>query len=157
MAVAVTPNPSEPRAPKKPDQPLGLYAARAVGARAMVRLMAESGLDDMPDVISEIEGRSEGAMRALIRSLPDGTYTAEGLADLHPDPPIKLAVHVTIAGDGPALPPLRELAAALGLGERVTFAGTVTGSALRDLYARSHLAVSSLGLHRIGLASASVV
>jgi glycosyltransferase involved in cell wall biosynthesis len=66
-------------------------------------------------------------------------------------------VHVTIVGDGPALPPLRDLAAALDLGSRVTFAGTVTGPALRDLYSRSHLAVSSLGLHRIGLARASVL
>jgi glycosyltransferase involved in cell wall biosynthesis len=66
-------------------------------------------------------------------------------------------IHVTIVGDGPALPPLRELATSLELGERVTFAGTVTGPALRDLYARSHLAVSSLGLHRIGLARASVL
>jgi glycosyltransferase involved in cell wall biosynthesis len=66
-------------------------------------------------------------------------------------------VHLTIVGDGPALPPLRELAATLNLGGRVTFAGTVTGAPLRDLYARSHLAVSSLGLHRIGLTSASVL
>ncbi len=66
-------------------------------------------------------------------------------------------IHVTIAGEGPALPPLRALAAAPGLAGRVTFAGTVTGPALRDLYARAHLAASSLGLHRIGLAQASVL
>lgn len=71
------------------------------------------------------------------------------------DPPF--AIHVTIAGDGPALPQLRELSASLGLGEQVTFAGIVTGTALRELYARSHLAVSSLGLHRIGLTRASVL
>jgi glycosyltransferase involved in cell wall biosynthesis len=66
-------------------------------------------------------------------------------------------IHVTIVGDGPALPPLRELSSTLGLNDRVTFTGTVTGPALRDLYARSHLAVSSLGLHRIGLTHASVL
>jgi glycosyltransferase involved in cell wall biosynthesis len=66
-------------------------------------------------------------------------------------------IRVTIVGDGPAMPPLRELAAELSLGERVVFAGTVTGPALRELYARSHLAVSSLGLHRIGLTTASVL
>ena len=66
-------------------------------------------------------------------------------------------VHVTIVGDGPALPPLRDLSGSLDLAERITFAGVVTGPALRDLYSRSHLAVSSLGLHRIGLKSASVL
>lgn len=66
-------------------------------------------------------------------------------------------LHVTIVGDGPALSSLRELAQALDLQQRVTFAGTVTGPALHDLYARSHLAAGSLGLHRIGLTSASVL
>jgi glycosyltransferase involved in cell wall biosynthesis len=66
-------------------------------------------------------------------------------------------VHLTIVGQGPALDGLRALSASLGLDDRVVFAGTVTGAALRDLYAKSHLAVSSLGLHRIGLSSASVL
>lgn len=66
-------------------------------------------------------------------------------------------IHVTIVGDGPSSAPLRELSSALGLGERVVFAGTVTGAGLHDLYSTSHLAVSSLGLHRIGLATASVL
>jgi glycosyltransferase involved in cell wall biosynthesis len=66
-------------------------------------------------------------------------------------------IHVTIAGDGPALPQLRELAAALNQQSRVIFTGNVTGPSLRDLYASSHLAISSLGLHRIGLARASVL
>lgn len=66
-------------------------------------------------------------------------------------------LHVTIVGDGPALPPLKDLCTSLGLSDRVTFSGTVTGQALHDLYASSHLAVSSLGLHRIGLTSASVL
>ena len=66
-------------------------------------------------------------------------------------------VHLTIAGQGPALEGLRALSASLGLDDRVVFAGTVTGAPLRDLYATSHLAVSSLGLHRIGLSSASVL
>lgn len=66
-------------------------------------------------------------------------------------------VHLTIVGEGPALDGVRVLAASLGLGDRVVFAGTVTGAPLLDLYAKSHLAVSSLGLHRIGLSSASVL
>lgn len=66
-------------------------------------------------------------------------------------------VHVTIVGDGPALAPLREMSASHDLAGRVTFAGTVTGRALGELYAQSHLAVSSIGLHRIGLTRASVL
>jgi glycosyltransferase involved in cell wall biosynthesis len=62
---------------------------------------------------------------------------------------------VTIAGDGPDLGALRELAATLRLQEHVTFAGTVTGEPLRVLYESSHLAVSTLGLHRKGLSRAS--
>lgn len=66
-------------------------------------------------------------------------------------------LHVTIVGDGPALPPLKELSTSLRLNDAVTFAGTVTGQPLRDLYESSHIAISSLGLHRIGLTSASVL
>lgn len=66
-------------------------------------------------------------------------------------------VQLTIVGQGPALDRLRELSVSLGLNDRVVFAGTVTGAPLRELYAKSHLAVSSLGLHRIGLSSASVL
>lgn len=66
-------------------------------------------------------------------------------------------LHLTIVGDGPSLPPLRDLVSALGLAGHVTLAGTVTGEPLRSLYESSHLAVSSLGLHRIGLSRASVL
>ena len=66
-------------------------------------------------------------------------------------------VHLTLVGQGPALDGLRALSASLGLNDRVVFCGTVTGAPLRDLYAQSHLAVSSLGLHRIGLSTASVL
>jgi glycosyltransferase involved in cell wall biosynthesis len=66
-------------------------------------------------------------------------------------------VHLMVVGEGPALEELRALSASLGLQDRVTFTGIVTGAALRDLYEQSHLAISSLGLHRIGLSTASVL
>lgn len=66
-------------------------------------------------------------------------------------------VILTVVGDGPALPSLRQLAVSLDLSEHVTFVGQVNGPALRVLYESAHLAVSSLGLHRIGLESASVL
>jgi glycosyltransferase involved in cell wall biosynthesis len=66
-------------------------------------------------------------------------------------------VHLTIAGDGPELGSVRQLTESIGLSQKVTFAGNVTGPALMELYESSHLAVSSLGLHRIGLRRASVL
>ena len=45
-------------------------------------------------------------------------------------------VHVTIVGDGPSLPHLRELVASLRLSDHVTFAGIVTGDALRVFTSR---------------------
>ena len=83
----------------------------------------------------------------LLRAMADLSQRADRAFD----------VHLTVVGQGPALESLRALAASLGLDGRVVFAGTLTGAPLRDLYAQSHLAVSSLGLHRIGLSTASVL
>jgi glycosyltransferase involved in cell wall biosynthesis len=66
-------------------------------------------------------------------------------------------VHATIVGVGPELATLRALSTELGLADRVTFTGALTGAPLLKLYEASHLAVSSLALHRIGLATASVL
>ena len=67
MAVAVTPNPSEPRAPKKPDQPLGLYAASAVGA-VVVLLGAYLVLRGVP-VVWESLAASLNVTDALVRTV----------------------------------------------------------------------------------------
>src|SRR5688500_12417398 len=67
MAVAVTPNPSEPRAPKKPDQPLGLYAASAVGA-VVVLLGAYVVLRGVP-VVWESLAASLNVTDALVRTV----------------------------------------------------------------------------------------
>jgi colanic acid/amylovoran biosynthesis glycosyltransferase len=45
----------------------------------------------------------------------------------------------TIAGDGPLLAPLQEEARALGIGDRVTFAGFISQPELRELFLRSHI------------------
>jgi len=63
--------------------------------------------------------------------------------------------HVSFAGQGPAESGLRELSATLGLDEHVTFHGMTTGKALDELFDRSDIAIASLGMHRIGLESAS--
>lgn len=48
-------------------------------------------------------------------------------------------VRLVIAGEGPEEPGLRRLAAELGLGAEVKFAGFVTGPALEELFTASHL------------------
>jgi N-methylhydantoinase B/oxoprolinase/acetone carboxylase alpha subunit len=75
--------------------------ANELGAQRLVRLMREYDLDDPSALAAELQGRSEQAMRAIIRDLPDGTYRAEGLTDaldVHNNP-TKIAVAITIAGD----------------------------------------------------------
>jgi glycosyltransferase involved in cell wall biosynthesis len=66
-------------------------------------------------------------------------------------------VHLTVVGVGPDLESLRALSRTLDLTDRVVFMGAVTGAPLLKLYEASHLAVSSLALHRIGLSTASVL
>jgi colanic acid/amylovoran biosynthesis glycosyltransferase len=47
--------------------------------------------------------------------------------------------HFTVAGDGPLLPELQALAQQLGVADRVTFAGFVSQSELREIFYRSHI------------------
>jgi glycosyltransferase involved in cell wall biosynthesis len=63
--------------------------------------------------------------------------------------------HVHFAGHGPAAAELERLARALDLDKHVSFHGMTTGKALDELFDRSDLAIASLGMHRIGLESAS--
>jgi N-methylhydantoinase B/oxoprolinase/acetone carboxylase alpha subunit len=73
-------------------------AANEVGAKVITRLMDEYQLEDLTTLVDDLQGRSERAMREIISNLPDGTYTAEGYADIDPEP-IKLAATITIRGD----------------------------------------------------------
>jgi glycosyltransferase involved in cell wall biosynthesis len=66
-------------------------------------------------------------------------------------------VAATIVGDGPDLGALRQTALDLRLQNDVAFTGTVGGAPLQALYEGSHLAVSTLGLHRKGLTRASAL
>lgn len=87
---------------RTPDETVGdLYAQAAcndVGARSLVQLLAEFGLDSIEPLSDEILSRSERAMREAIRALPDGTYRHESLSDGF-DEPIRLAVALTVDGD----------------------------------------------------------
>jgi N-methylhydantoinase B/oxoprolinase/acetone carboxylase alpha subunit len=73
-------------------------SANELGARRLVDLLDEYGLDDFSLLVEELQGRSEDAMREVIRALPDGTYRAEALSDSKGHP-TRLVVAVTIAGD----------------------------------------------------------
>jgi N-methylhydantoinase B len=86
-----------------PDETIGdLYAQAAcndVGARDLVRFLAEFGLDEMDTLADAIIERSEKAMRDAIAALPDGAYTNENWADGFDREPVHIVVTVTIAGD----------------------------------------------------------
>jgi len=76
-----------------------------------------------------------------------------GLATYNGTP--KVILH--IAGDGAELPHLQNLTDDLGIGDRVVFHGFTTGKALDALFDQCHIAVGSLGIHRIGLKEASIL
>jgi N-methylhydantoinase B len=85
-----------------PDQVIGdLYAQAAgneVGARRLVETLEEFDLDDLDALAAEIVGRSEAAMRAAVRALPDGEYRAEGVYDGY-DRPVELKVLLRVRDD----------------------------------------------------------
>lgn len=69
-----------------------------VGARQLLRFIEEFGLDDLEELADEIIERSETAMRARIREIPDGTYRYELTIDGF-DHPISIRTAVRVAGD----------------------------------------------------------
>lgn len=80
---------------------------------------------------------------------PDGA----AIADVGNAP----AATLRIAGDGPERTRLTELAAALGVADRVRFVGALTPAALRDLYRDSHTLVSGSAVETFGLAVAEAL
>ncbi len=87
---------------RAPDEVTGdlwaqLTALDLMEARVLA-VMREYGLDDLDALAGEIRGRSEAAMRAALRELPDGTYEnampTDGL-----EVPVELRVALKIAGD----------------------------------------------------------
>jgi N-methylhydantoinase B len=85
-----------------PDQMIGdinaQIAATEIAQRRLIEMLDEYGLDDLDALSTEIQARTEVAMRAEIRRLPDGEYfghvTSDGIKE-----PIEIYVKVTIAGD----------------------------------------------------------
>ena len=85
-----------------PDQVMGdLYAqftALSLMEERLLGLMTEHRLDSLEALADEIHGRSEAAMRAAIRELPDGVYTHSAVSD-GIDAPIRLEMTMTVSGD----------------------------------------------------------
>jgi len=73
-------------------------AANRVGAERLVETMGDFGLRDLGLIAEEILRRSEAAMRAGIRALPDGLYRHEIQTD-GLDEPIKISCSLEVAGD----------------------------------------------------------
>ncbi len=87
---------------RAPDEVVGdLYAqltALDLMERRLGDVMEQYNLDDLAPLATEIQERSERAMRAAISELPDGTYTNEMPTD-GLDIPVNLKVAITIDGD----------------------------------------------------------
>lgn len=66
-------------------------------------------------------------------------------------------VTLHVAGDGQELPSIRQLAEDLGIVDKVIFHGFMSGRELDSLFDQCHIAVGSLGVHRIGLREASTL
>jgi glycosyltransferase involved in cell wall biosynthesis len=64
-------------------------------------------------------------------------------------------VTLDVAGDGPAAQELRALCRELGIEDRVSFHGVRSDEELDALFAKADLAISSLGMHRLGLRRSS--
>ena len=86
------------------------FASLKIMERRLQELMEEQNLNDLDELVMEIYGRSELAMRAVIDEIPDGRYTSSLLIDNNfPDPltmevepdrqPLEMRTAVTI--DGP--------------------------------------------------------
>jgi 5-oxoprolinase (ATP-hydrolysing)/N-methylhydantoinase A len=87
---------------RNPSQVIGdiqaFMSANRIGAQRLLAFMEEYGLADLTALAAIVQDRSEAAMRAAIRALPDGTYTSS--VSLSPvDAELTLPLKLTVAGD----------------------------------------------------------
>ncbi|MDE2638538.1 MAG: hydantoinase B/oxoprolinase family protein [Chloroflexota bacterium] len=85
-----------------PDQVIGdIYAQETgnqVGARKLIEMLDEYDLPDIEEVSALILDRTETAVRAAIRALPDGVYSNTITIDGF-DTPLTIACSLTVEGD----------------------------------------------------------
>jgi len=87
---------------RTPDQTMGDIWAQASANELMERrvgaLMDDYGLMTLTELADELFARSEGAMRAAIRAVPDGTYRYAFRTD-GTGAPFEFKIALTVAGD----------------------------------------------------------
>jgi hypothetical protein len=66
-------------------------------------------------------------------------------------------VYLDIVGDGPSLEDLKLVVKKYLQSDYIHFHGLISGEDLHSIYRKAHVGVGSLGLHRIGLKSASIL
>ena len=85
-----------------PDQVIGDIHAQEVGnqvgARKLIEMLDEYDLPDIEEVSASILRRTEAAVRAAIRDLPDGSCRSTIQIDGF-DAPLTIACEITVAGD----------------------------------------------------------
>ena len=85
-----------------PDQVIGdIYAQEVgnqVGARKLIEMLDEYDLPDIEEIAALILDRTENAVRAAIRALPDGSWRSAITIDGF-DAPLDIVCAVTVAGD----------------------------------------------------------
>ncbi len=87
---------------RHPEQVLGdihaFVAANAIGAARLLAFMEDYGLTELGPLAEVVQGRSEAAMRAAIRALPDGLYRAT-ITNNPLGRPLAYPIAITVAGD----------------------------------------------------------
>ena len=87
------------------DQRIGDIKAQAaallVGEKRLMELVARYGRETLDEAIGQIRARSAERMRAEIRAIPDGTYSAESFVDSDGvvNAPLRIALDLTKAGE----------------------------------------------------------
>lgn len=88
---------------RQPDHMAGdlqaQMASGEVGARRLLDLLDQYAMDDIEDLADEIIERSEAATRAVIRSLPAGTYRSGAELDLADGSRIHIECAITVDVD----------------------------------------------------------
>ena len=76
-------------------------AANRTGAARFLALVERHGLERVLRAAAELQDYSERLTRAVVASIPDGTYAAEDFVDDNgfTEDPLRVAVSVTVAGD----------------------------------------------------------
>jgi glycosyltransferase involved in cell wall biosynthesis len=68
-----------------------------------------------------------------------------------------IKVRLYMVGNGPEIPNLRLIVKELSLADNVIFTDILGGSLLDDIFDKSHIAIGSLGLHRMNMKEASIL